>query len=423
MADAPATAPPPPPLLTPEQESLKERGNDALKSGDTPRAVALFTQALALTGGTTDGRAILLSNRCAALLTVQSYDEALVDADECVQLAPKWPKGWARRGAALFGQREFERAGQAYRTAAGRTPLGADRTRLENLAVQCEVNSARAPDGGAERTPDEWYRAPREPVTRLGRLSDALGVALRALSLLVAVAFALTVNDALYVRSMGFMSVGLALELVARAGVRPSFTQAYGEAVMRNPNAVPALMTFSYVALPGNLAALLSVHLLHTAETGRRVLEYAARASPAAARRVAHAVAGSALVARLVGRADWPTLSPEARWSHYNDAVRGAAARLEIAAFAVVVAQLFTPARNVVGVLVMANVLKLRHLSEPRSAQAWRDVDAALAPLADRLRARFAYDKVKAVIQGFAAPPDPDSVRRGGTGMPRCVVM
>jgi len=36
--------------------------------------------------------AVLLSNRCAAYLNLEMYDEALEDAKRCVQIEPEWSK-------------------------------------------------------------------------------------------------------------------------------------------------------------------------------------------------------------------------------------------------------------------------------------------------------------------------------------------
>ena len=57
---------------------------------------------------------VLYSNRANAYTRLESFKEALRDADECVKLDGDWAKGHARRGAALAGLRQHDEACEAY---------------------------------------------------------------------------------------------------------------------------------------------------------------------------------------------------------------------------------------------------------------------------------------------------------------------
>lgn len=57
---------------------------------------------------------VLYSNRANAYTRLESFKEALRDADECVKLEGNWAKGHARRGAALAGLRQHDEAYEAY---------------------------------------------------------------------------------------------------------------------------------------------------------------------------------------------------------------------------------------------------------------------------------------------------------------------
>ena len=78
-------------------EASKDSGNAAYKQGDVPAAINDFTRGLAAD----PSNHILYSNRSFMLLELGKPDEALADADACVQLCADWFKGFWRRGAAL----------------------------------------------------------------------------------------------------------------------------------------------------------------------------------------------------------------------------------------------------------------------------------------------------------------------------------
>ncbi len=56
------------------------------------------------------------SNRSASYLKKGEHDNALKDAQRCVEIAPDWAKGYGRLGAALFALSRFDEAEAAYRT-------------------------------------------------------------------------------------------------------------------------------------------------------------------------------------------------------------------------------------------------------------------------------------------------------------------
>lgn len=56
------------------------------------------------------------SNRSAAHLSKGDGPAALADAEKCVEINPKWSKGYGRKGAALFALRRFDEAIDIYRS-------------------------------------------------------------------------------------------------------------------------------------------------------------------------------------------------------------------------------------------------------------------------------------------------------------------
>ena len=71
---------------------------------------------------------ILLSNRCFAYASLDMFPEALDDAEHVVKARPDWPKGYYRKGAALYGMSRYEDAAVAF---------------LQCLALDQKVTSAK----------------------------------------------------------------------------------------------------------------------------------------------------------------------------------------------------------------------------------------------------------------------------------------
>ena len=88
----------------------KQKGNAAFSAGDYPKAVKQFTMAIRMD----KQNHVLFSNRSASYAALGKYEEALADAERCVRLAPKWGKGYGRKGAALTGLGQGGEAVKAY---------------------------------------------------------------------------------------------------------------------------------------------------------------------------------------------------------------------------------------------------------------------------------------------------------------------
>lgn len=69
-----------------------------------------FTQAIAID----PSNHILYSNRSAAYASKKDWENALKDAEKTTEIKPDWPKGWGRKGAALYGKKDLLGASEAY---------------------------------------------------------------------------------------------------------------------------------------------------------------------------------------------------------------------------------------------------------------------------------------------------------------------
>ncbi|RDB20543.1 Heat shock protein sti1 [Hypsizygus marmoreus] len=120
-----------------QANALKDLGNKAFAAKDYDKAIDLFSQAIAID----PKNHVFFSNRSAAKAGKKDWDGALADADECVKLNPTWGKGWARKGAALHGGRQYDAAIEAYQSGLAIEDSPAIRKGLQ------EVQDAKAADG------------------------------------------------------------------------------------------------------------------------------------------------------------------------------------------------------------------------------------------------------------------------------------
>ncbi|KAI0313442.1 chaperone [Amylostereum chailletii] len=91
-------------------DALKAEGNKAFSAKDYDKAIELFSKALEID----PTNFVLWSNRSAAKAGKRQYEAALLDAEQCIRVNPSWAKGYARKGAALHGQRLYVEAIEAY---------------------------------------------------------------------------------------------------------------------------------------------------------------------------------------------------------------------------------------------------------------------------------------------------------------------
>ncbi|KAI0643694.1 putative stress-induced protein STI1 [Trametes meyenii] len=91
-------------------DALKDAGNKAFQAKNYDQAIELFSKAIEID----PSNHVLWSNRSAAHAGKKQWAAALDDAEQCVKINPTWSKGYARKGAALHGERKYDEAIQAY---------------------------------------------------------------------------------------------------------------------------------------------------------------------------------------------------------------------------------------------------------------------------------------------------------------------
>lgn len=89
---------------------LKRKGTEAFQNKEYEEAIKFYGQAIALSASDH----LLYSNRSAAFAGAGKYEEALVDAQKCVELKPDFAKGYGRLGLAQFHLNKLMDAKKAY---------------------------------------------------------------------------------------------------------------------------------------------------------------------------------------------------------------------------------------------------------------------------------------------------------------------
>jgi len=90
---------------------FKNAGNTAFQQGKFKEAIDLYTKAMKAD----PADATFYSNRCAAYVSLENYQKALEDAEQCIKLNPTWSKGYYRKGTVLMTLKRDQEAQQVFR--------------------------------------------------------------------------------------------------------------------------------------------------------------------------------------------------------------------------------------------------------------------------------------------------------------------
>lgn len=149
----------------------KEKGNAAFKEQKYPEAVQHYTEALKRGPPKVNPEAYkLFSNRAACYTKLGAWNEGLRDAEECIALAPTFPKGYSRKGHLQFFMKEYNKAMATYEEGLKHDP---DNAELKEGLVRCiqAVNKMNRGEVGDEELEQRQQRAMADPEIQ-GILTD-----------------------------------------------------------------------------------------------------------------------------------------------------------------------------------------------------------------------------------------------------------
>eukprot|EP00180_Rhodochaete_pulchella_P002123 Plantae.Rhodophyta-Rhodochaete_pulchella.ctg3213.p2 GENE.Plantae.Rhodophyta-Rhodochaete_pulchella.ctg3213~~Plantae.Rhodophyta-Rhodochaete_pulchella.ctg3213.p2 ORF type:complete len:545 (-),score=84.19 Plantae.Rhodophyta-Rhodochaete_pulchella.ctg3213:2320-3825(-) len=153
--------------LPPVANTVRLEGNYQYKHRKFLDALASYDKALKYAPDS----ALLWSNRTAVNLTLKRFDEAVADATRAVRLAPRWPAGWIRLGAALKRNGSLLQAYRRYRYAialAGQDPEAQWVTSAATLRSELEQRGIEIPGSEGDDADAKTVLGKRdaEPVPR-----------------------------------------------------------------------------------------------------------------------------------------------------------------------------------------------------------------------------------------------------------------
>ncbi|GAB5373439.1 hypothetical protein AAMO2058_001751800 [Amorphochlora amoebiformis] len=142
--------------------SNSAKGKKAFVLGDYKRALQLFTEAIK-----EDAKDhALYSNRAATHYQMQSYQEALADANKCIELKPNWHKGYLRQGMAYEKLLQFPEAKKSYDKGIAFAPddptlkkqIKQIEELLDELKISEQESAADNPDGDRFTRLIKWMK-------------------------------------------------------------------------------------------------------------------------------------------------------------------------------------------------------------------------------------------------------------------------
>jgi len=101
--------------------ALKDEGNAFLSERKYSSAAQKYTDAIELMP-----TAVFYSNRAMAMIKLESYGSAILDANEAISLDPSYIKGYYRRGSANFALGKVKEARKDFRAVCKLKPKDAD---------------------------------------------------------------------------------------------------------------------------------------------------------------------------------------------------------------------------------------------------------------------------------------------------------
>lgn len=405
----------------------KAAGAAAWGAGNFSLAVEKFTAALDAEKAAENDKTFVktvLSNRSAAYMKLDNRNAALLDADECVALDPNWPKGYVRRGDALYALSRFTECYNAYNSAYRLDMSDAAVKRKCELAERAIRNSASSNAGTSANVSSR-------PTSFLssGQAYLRLFVILNAVVYFFLSFFAVKIGRFCY-RNFVFGSIADYTIALYTAHGLPKFNMEYASRVMTDASAMYLflslllLMQRPYILAmaPLFLTALLhSVHYMHSV---------IARKSPDLLNRVSQLSQNYAPAVLRQSQSSWNALSTSSKWQLFDKELIGMAAYAELLQGIALLFELIFPSRNFLGTMMWWQYLQMRYMMDQEGSvkAAFGGVDRKIQTL---LQHKFcpsalntAYCHVRSFCENKVKLPSPDEPAPSMSNMmSKCTIM
>lgn len=151
----------------------KEEGSKAWVEGNYSKALEGFSEAINH-GGDKDFLKVIYSNRSAVYLKLNKPEDALKDGNKAIELDANWPKGYTRKGDALYQLKRFTDAYNAYNSGVRVAPNDAGLKEKVELAMKALRNEASRSSSSSSSSSSAPQSAPATGIVRQGKLAVVL---------------------------------------------------------------------------------------------------------------------------------------------------------------------------------------------------------------------------------------------------------
>ncbi|CAI5713295.1 unnamed protein product [Peronospora destructor] len=389
-------------------EQAKDRGNRAFSAGLYTDAVACFSEALAIGSGGSNAH-VFYSNRSAAQLKLYKAEEALKDADQCISLKPDWPKGYSRRGSALYALGHYTDAYRAYKD--GLSYEASNEGLLEGLrSVEAKLSTQRAGTSyGASTSTSSPPSAANLQSFLLGSKKNMFQLyqfVLRSLLLLCFVNFWIPVLLSSYGAYANFFKLAMinhASYLAFTHGV-PRWSAVYAQRLMLDP----AVQVFFFCVVfwfsdPHGMAMIpvFLLEMVHYFAYLHSLLQVLGLADSTVVTFVTSKVLVP-LTSVIITDPSFSTLATRAKWAKLYTRMPQVAANIDVAIGIALLLEMLLPSRNFLLLVLYWQVLRIRYMISPQLQEAFRALHGTILTLVNHPRCPAVFSVVYGKIHAFA---------------------
>eukprot|EP00903_Cladosiphon_okamuranus_P008550 g8208.t1 len=406
-------------------DEAKTRGGEAWKAGDVSGAIVWFSKAIELDMDNASGQLhVHYSNRSAAFLKQDKANEALMDAERCVEVNPSWAKGHSRMGTALFRLGRHDKAAEAYSKGLEREP-GNVELRKNLLEAQKQHVATQA----AQRRAAQPRETLAEYVKAHPSLTFQFGLRLFLLASLVMYVLPLQATSLVaYKRLLYAMMLANVLGLYGRHG-RLRFNTEYAANVATDPSCQTIMTALLFVVNRPYLLGIVPMVLLELTDF-LWFLSGLLQMSPGVffekLDRGVDRFGGA-----VFGIPNWGSRSVPDRWSAAKSKASEWGAWVEVMFGMILVAELLLPRRNFVMLLLYWQTLRMKYMINAATGRgytmaAFRTLDARIKVVTQKRRCPKVvgdtYERVKGLLAKMVVPPPPPSAAGASPGS-SCSIM
>jgi stress-induced-phosphoprotein 1 len=411
--------------------SLEEKAAGAVAwgLGNYTLAIEKFTAALDAEKAADNDSTFLktvYSNRSAAYMKTHNKSAALLDADKCVEIDSNWPKGYIRKGDALFSMAKYTEAYNAY-NAAHRMDTSDNGVKNKcNLAEKAIHDSATAsssaPSASSATSRPASYLTSFQPYIRLFVIMNAVAYFCSAL-------LAPSVGRFCY-RNFVFASIADYLLAVYTAHGLPKFNMEYAQRLLLDPSSMYLFLSLLLVMQrPSSLAMapLFLTALVHSTHYMHAMVE---RKSPDTLAQVAVLVNKYLPSAMKQTQETWDGMTTSAKWRVFDQQLLTAACYCEVMQGLAFLVQLLFPSRNFLSTMMWWQYLQMRYMMDQGGTlkAAFSGVNGRITTM---LEHRFCpqllskgYGMVTTFLANKVKLPEPGEPAPSMSSMiPKCTVM